>query len=172
MTLLPETDRAKARIGIRWHTGATDEIALTRAPNRGTARRTPADALALIREVGPTTSNDDLVALLAARGMTTGESKPFDLTAIRWVRHAYKIPGPRAHEDGERSVNEVAADLRCNPGTVYYFINRGYLPARHGDGNRICILWNPQIKADFQHRINTGSHLDARPTVPGAAQHA
>ncbi|MEX5713801.1 recombinase family protein [Parafrankia sp. FMc6] len=172
VTLLPETDRAKGRIGIRWHTGATDEIALTRALNRGTARRTPADALALIREHGATTSNDDLVALLAARGLTTGDGHPFDIKAVRWVRHAYKIPGPRAYEDGECNVNEVAADLRCNPGTVYYVINRGYLPARRGDGNRLCIPWNPQIKAEFQHRINTGSHLDVRPAVPAAAQQA
>jgi hypothetical protein len=25
LTLLPEPDRGKARIGIRWHTGASDE---------------------------------------------------------------------------------------------------------------------------------------------------
>src|SRR5579859_6418870 len=30
VTLLPEPDRAKARIGIRWHTGAADEIVIDR----------------------------------------------------------------------------------------------------------------------------------------------
>jgi hypothetical protein len=30
VTLLPEPDREHARIGIRWHTGATDEITLAR----------------------------------------------------------------------------------------------------------------------------------------------
>ncbi|MEX5713704.1 recombinase family protein [Parafrankia sp. FMc6] len=172
VTLLPETDRARARIGIRWHTGATDEISLTRAPNHATARRTPHDAVALIRELGPTTSNDDLVALLTARGLTTGDGRPFDIAAVRWVRHTHKIPTPGAYRDDEHSVNEVAADLRCNPGTVYYWINRGYLTARRGAGNRLCIPWNPQIKAEFQHLINTASHLDPRPSIPATARGA
>lgn len=30
ITLLPEPDCGKARIGIRWHTGATDELTVTR----------------------------------------------------------------------------------------------------------------------------------------------
>ncbi|WP_239342338.1 recombinase family protein, partial [Frankia sp. CiP3] len=116
VTLLPGTDWDTATIGIRWHTGATDQIRLTRPPNAAATRKTPADVLALIRKLGPTTSNDDLVALLAARGLTTGEGQPYDLTAIRWVRWTYKIPCPPAYHDGERSVTEVAADLRCNPG--------------------------------------------------------
>ena len=32
VTLLPEPDQAKVRIGIRWHTGATDELTVARAP--------------------------------------------------------------------------------------------------------------------------------------------
>jgi hypothetical protein len=32
ITLLPETDRDKVRIGIRWQTGATDEIAVAAPP--------------------------------------------------------------------------------------------------------------------------------------------
>ena len=41
VTLLPEPDRDKARIGIRWHTGATDEITVARAVHPGTAKRSP-----------------------------------------------------------------------------------------------------------------------------------
>jgi hypothetical protein len=39
ITLLPEPDQHKARIGIRLHTGATDEIAIARAAHSGTAKR-------------------------------------------------------------------------------------------------------------------------------------
>ena len=52
VTLLPEPDRAKARIGIRWHTGAADEIVVARRPP-GTASRTPTPAIELARELGP-----------------------------------------------------------------------------------------------------------------------
>ena len=41
VTLLPEPDPGKARIGIRWHTGATDELTAARAIHPGTAKRSP-----------------------------------------------------------------------------------------------------------------------------------
>jgi hypothetical protein len=37
VTMLPQANRDKLRIGIRWHTGATDEIAV----HPGTAERSP-----------------------------------------------------------------------------------------------------------------------------------
>ncbi|WP_322769505.1 recombinase family protein [Frankia sp. Cr1] len=162
VTLLPEADRGRVRIGIRWHTGTTDELNLRRAQHPGTARRTPSPATTMIRELGPTTSNDDLVALLAEHGHTTGDGRPFDVKAVQWVRHVHKIPTPSPYQDGERSVDQVAADLRCNPGTVYYWINHGHLQARRGAGNRLCIPWNPQIKMQFQHLINDSGHLSPR----------
>jgi hypothetical protein len=39
--VLPEHDQAKVRIGIRWHTGATDELRVARAVHPGTAKRSP-----------------------------------------------------------------------------------------------------------------------------------
>ena len=44
VTLLPEPDQHKVRIGIRWHTGATDEITVARRPTPAppnAARRRP-----------------------------------------------------------------------------------------------------------------------------------
>src|SRR5947199_4553214 len=48
VTVLPEHDPAQARIGIRWHTGATDEITTTRPVHAGTAKRTPTPAAELV----------------------------------------------------------------------------------------------------------------------------
>lgn len=45
VTLLPEPDAHTMRIGVRWHTGATDELAVAR-PGPG---RTPTAALEVIR---------------------------------------------------------------------------------------------------------------------------
>ena len=55
VTLLPEPDPAKVRIGIRWHTGATDELAAARAIHPGTARRSPSPAVEMVRQLGPAT---------------------------------------------------------------------------------------------------------------------
>ena len=53
ITLLPEPDQHKARIGIRWHTGATDEIAVARAAHSGTAKTQPVSpAVAMVIRLG------------------------------------------------------------------------------------------------------------------------
>ena len=50
--------RTLVRIGVRWHTGATDEILTTRPLPPRPASCTPAAAVALIRRRGPTSRND------------------------------------------------------------------------------------------------------------------
>jgi len=85
VTLLPEPDRAKVRIGIRWHTGATDELTAGRPVHPGTARRSPAAAIDLVRRLGPATSNDELVTRLNAAGHRTGHGRPFDIDAVQWI---------------------------------------------------------------------------------------
>ena len=89
VTLLPEADPDKARIGIRWHTGATEEIATTRPPRVADTRRTPPGAIELITRLGPTQSNEQLIAELTAAGLTTGAGHPFSLKAISWARRVY-----------------------------------------------------------------------------------
>jgi hypothetical protein len=56
ITLLPATDDDNVRIGVRWHTGATDELtALRHGPGR-----TPAGALELVRRYGATHTSGHL----------------------------------------------------------------------------------------------------------------
>ena len=82
ITLLAEPDRVKARIGIRWHTGATDEITVTRVVHPGTAKRSPSPAVAMVTRLGPTTPTAELAELLNAAGLTTGTGAPFDVKAV------------------------------------------------------------------------------------------
>ena len=141
ITLLPEPDRAKARIGIRWHTGATADITLLPKPDRakarigtrwhtGTAKRSPSPAVAMVTRLGPTTPTAELVDLLNAAGHNTGTGAPFDGTAVQWIRHAFHIPAPNPYAYGEISVAEAAHRLGCSTGTVYDWIKTGKLSAR------------------------------------------
>jgi DNA invertase Pin-like site-specific DNA recombinase len=165
VTLLPETDQATVRIGIRWHTGATDKLLINRPVHPGTAKRTPTAAVELVRQLGPTTSNDDLVARLNAAGHLTGHGRPFDIAAVQWIRHAYTIPMPDPYGPGEVSVAEAAGRLGCSTGVLYHWIHTQQLTARRGAGNRFCIRWNEQIQADCQRLIARSAHLGrtARP---------
>jgi DNA invertase Pin-like site-specific DNA recombinase len=171
ITVLPETDRTTLRIGIRWHTGATDEITVARPVHAGTAKRTPSPAVELICRHGPTTSNDDLLTMLTAARHTTGHGKPFDIKAIQWVRHAYRVPTPSPYAAGELSVNDIAARLDVSTGVIYYWIDTGQLDARRSRGSRLCIPWTPKIEAACRRRIATSGHLNpaSKPATAGGA---
>ena len=159
LTVLPETDRAKVRVGIRWHTGATDEITADRPLPPGPAARTPSTAVELIRALGPTTSNDDLVTKLNTAGHRTGKDRPFDIDAVQWIRHIHKIPTPSPLAPGEISVAQAADRLAISADAVYYWIKVGHLPARHSTGKRLAITWTPDIEATCRARIASSGHL-------------
>jgi DNA invertase Pin-like site-specific DNA recombinase len=169
VTLLPEPDRGKVRIGIRWHTGATDELSVARAAHPGTAKRSPTPAVEMVRRLGPTTPTAALADQLNAAGLTTGNGRPFDAKAVQWIRHAYHIPAPAPYADGEISVAGAARRLGCSTGVIYYWIQAGQLDARRGPGNRLCITWNDRIQAACRDRIAASGHPNPRPGAPGPA---
>ena len=169
VTLLPEPDQAKARIGIRWHTGATDELHAARAMHPGTARRSPSPAVEMIRQLGPVTPAAELAEQLNAAGLSTGNGRPFDVKAVQWIRHAYHIPAPAACADGEISTAEAARQLGCSTAVIYHWIHTGQLTARRSSGNQLCIPWDDQARARCQELITQSAHLGrtARPrTLP------
>jgi DNA invertase Pin-like site-specific DNA recombinase len=168
VTMLPEPGQGKVRIGIRWHTGATDELSVARAVHTGTARRSPSPAVEMIRRLSPVTPAAELARQLNDAGMATGNGRPFDAKAVQWIRHAYHIPVPAAYHDGEISVAEAAGRLGCSTGVIYDWIQGGQLDARRGPGNRLCITWNDRIQAACRERIAASGHLNpaARRTRP------
>lgn len=166
VTLLP--DPARARIGLRWHTGATEELVVDRPLPPGPAKRSPSPAVELIRQLGPTTDTRDMADKLNAAGLTTGHGQPFDIAAVQWIRHAYRIPAPTPYAHGEISVADAASRLSCSTSVIYDWIKTGKLTARRGAGNRLCIPWTSHTEAHCHRRISESSHLNpaARRTKP------
>jgi DNA invertase Pin-like site-specific DNA recombinase len=163
VTLLPEPDHEHARIGIRWHTGSSDEITIARPLPPGPAKRTPTPAAELIIGLGPTTGNDDLVDLLNNAGHTTGFGRPFDIDAVQWVRHVHHIPVPKPQQAGELSVAETAGRLGISADAVYCWIKTGKLDVRRTPTGRICVPWNGRVENDCRQRIAESAHL--KPTT-------
>ncbi len=168
VTLLPEPDRGKIRIGIRWHTGATDELSADRPLPPGPAKRSPSPAVEMVRRLGPSTDTHQLAERLNDAGLTTGHGRPFDAAAVQWIRHAYKIPAPDPYTASEISVTDAARRLGCSTGVIYYWIKTGQLDARRGSGNRLCIPWTDRIEVECRTRIADSGHLNpaARRTTP------
>ena len=159
VTLLAEPDQGKARIGIRWHTGATDEIVTARAPRSYDARRTPPEIIDLIRHVDADTNHADLAAALNAAGHRSGLGRPFTAKSVQWIRHAHRVPTPSPYNADELSVAQVAGRLGISIGVVYYWIASAQLDARRGAGNRLCIPWNPATETAARERVARSGHL-------------
>ena len=115
VTLLAEPDFAKTRIGIRWHTGATDELVVARrqAGHRVPTHRTrghragPSPRRPVQHTTSPSASTPpDII---------TGAGRPFDRMAVANLRHYHHVPQPELLEDGEITVADIARRARHHP---------------------------------------------------------
>ena len=169
VTLLPEPDRDRCRIGVRWHTGATDQITVAR---RGPGR-TPTAAVDLVRRLGATTTDDVLAAQLNAADLTTGKGQPFTARAVHWVRAAHQIRAPRTVplHDGEITVGEATRQLGVSASAIYYWLAHSQLPARLAPSGRWCIPWDPATQAAYRAKAAASVRLKPR-TQPAAARGA
>ncbi len=165
VTLLPEQHTHEVRIGVRWHTGATDEITAGRiGPGR-----TPTAALKLIRRHGATHTSDQLAVILNAEGLRTGRGHRWTKGGVARVRDAYTIHAPRtaAIQNGETSVKQAAAELGIPADAVYNWLRLGQVPARRGPSGRWCIPWDTQTQAIYQRKVAASFRLKPNPTRNG-----
>ena len=135
----------------------------------GTAKRTPQAAVDLVKNLGPTHSNTDLVDLLNTAGLRTGTGRPFDLVAVQWIRHAHQVPVPPPQADDELSVKQVAARLGISADAVYNWIANGHIAVRRTSTGRICVPWTDEIEAVCRRRIAESAHLKPRESTNASA---
>src|SRR6266536_1718024 len=167
VTVLPEPDRAKLRLVIRWHSGATDELLTSRRPSAITLRRTPAGAVELLQRLGSERDDAELAEELNATGYLTGAGRPFDVKAVRWLRHVHHMPPPATFQPGELSVAEVAQRLGISAGAVYYWVQHDQLAAGRTPSGRWCVPFGPEVEAACRQKIASSAHLTPpTPTAP------
>ena len=170
MTLLPEPDLAKARIGIVWHTGATDEIVVARRLRVTEYRRTDPAAIDLARRHA-NLSNTDLAEVLNAAGYLTGAGRIFDNDAVASLRHYRGVPQPQLLRDGEVTVADIARELDITHGAVIHWISRGWLSARRGLNDQWCVAFGPGVAAECRERVARSAHIHAPDSSDPKAEH-
>lgn len=163
VTLLSEPDRSKVRIGVRWHTGASDELLIDRY---GPGRTSP-EVLDIMRLHGATHTSTQLVEMLNAAGLTTGKGKPFTIGGVARVRDAYKIWAPRTVgvADGEVSVKYAAAQLGIAADAVYNWLRNGQVPARQGPSGRWSIPWDQDTQEIYLQKVASSFRLSPTKAV-------
>jgi hypothetical protein len=161
VTLMSEPAGPRLGIGIRWRSGAAEEVATVRWKSAAQSRRTPAGVVELVARLAPERTDAEIADALNAEGRTTGTGRPFDVAAVRWVRFAHGIRSRPLLAPGELTVKQVATHLRVSPNVVYYWIGHDQLEARRGPAGRWCILFSPEIERVCRERIASSSHLPA-----------
>jgi len=170
ITLLPEPDLGKARVGIRWHTGATDELVVARHMAVTEFRRTDPAAIELARSLAHL-SNNELAETLNDAGYTTGAGRAFDNNAVASLRHYHHVPQPGLLEPGEVTVAGIARRCETSHSTVIGWIHRGSLPARRGLNNQWCVPFSPDIEAACHQRVAASTHIPHGATTQPAEPH-
>lgn len=162
VTLQSEPAGARLRIGIRWRSGAMEEVVTRRWKSAVESRRTSADVVALVARLAPERTDAEIADALNAEGRTTGTGRPFDVEAVRWVRFAHRIRSRPLLAPGELTVEQVAAHLGISAGAVYYWIDHGQLEARRGPAGRLCVPFSPEVVRTCRERMASSRHLPAR----------
>ncbi len=163
VTVLAGSDPAKIRIGLRWHSGASDQIATERVTSICEARRTPGHTIEFIRRLGPTTDNASLAEQLNTAGHRTGTGRRFDTEAVRALRRSHGIPPAGLLAAGEATVKDVATRLGVTRSTVIAWIDNGRLPARRDASGRFLIAFTPDVEAACRDHIATSRQIHPDP---------
>ena len=174
ITVLPETDRAKVRVGIRWHTGATDEITTDRPLPAGPAVAHPGPG----RRADPRPRphhQQRRPRHHAQRGRAPHRQGP----PVRHRRRPMGAPRPQdPHPRATRPRRDQPSPtpphrLGISADAVYYWIKAGHLPARRGPGNRLAITWTPEIETSLPRHASpaqaTSTDRQSQPVTAGEA---
>jgi len=159
VTITPSAgDPSQITVGLRWKSGASQQAQVTRRKNAYQLRSTNPAAIELARRIGPSLDNNALAAALNQAGHRTGTGMPFDGVAAGNLRHYHHVPYPGLLEDGELTPRQVAQLTGVSTGTVHYWINAGYLPARRGLAGRWCIPFPSEVETACRDRAASSAH--------------
>ena len=159
VTLTPSAENpSRLTAGLRWKSGATQQLLVTRRKNAIQLRATDPAAIELARRIGPGCDNNALATALNDAGHRTGTGQPFDGVAAANLRNYHHIPYPGLLDDGELTPRQVAGRTGVSAGTIHYWINAGYLPARRGPAGRWAIPFPPETEAACRDRAAGSAH--------------
>jgi hypothetical protein len=145
---------------IRWQGEATEDIVCD-VPKRIQDRiRYKKEFVSKIRNLAKSRIDAEVARVLNEEGVKSAKGLEFNAEIIKRIRHAYQIPRPQLRRPCELTVKEVAVKFGVSTGTVYYWIERGYLEARKIHiGYPLWITLNSNKEADLRKRTEKSDKL-------------
>ncbi len=152
VTLLAEPDLGKARIGVRWHTGATDEIVVARFQKVKQWGHTGPAAVEMVRSLAHL-SNREIAERLDKAGHRTGAGRRFHCREVANLRIYHNIPSAASLDDGTLPASQVAKRLGVCLRTIINWVNKGWLAGHRGPDNRWHVPFGPEVEASCRERL-------------------
>jgi excisionase family DNA binding protein len=129
VTVMAEAGNPEFTIGLRYRSGYTETLNLTKARRRCDAVRHTDDTIEKVRELSVSLDDAEIAAHMNGRDLRTSTGKMFSCDSIKWIRYKHQIPGFYQTSRQGLSVKEAAELLDITVGRVYYYIERGVIPA-------------------------------------------
>ena len=117
-------------IHIRWQGGTSSDLPVQLLPNMADRMRYPAALVDRVRGLAQSLSDAQIADQLNQAALVSAVGKPFTVSMIKWIRHAYKIPAAQLRHPDELTVHQLAERFAVNPNVVYYWIEHGVIQAR------------------------------------------
>jgi DNA invertase Pin-like site-specific DNA recombinase len=168
ITMLAEPDMGKARIGVRWHTGATDELVVGRYQKVKQWGHTGPGAVEMVRSLAHL-SNREIADRLDEAGYKTGAGRHFHCREVANLRIYHNIASATSLNDGTFPASQMAKWLEVCPRTVANWINKGWLTGRRGPDNRWHVPFGPEVEAACRERVAQSKQI-LRPATTGPPQ--
>ena len=163
----------KAVLHIRWQGGAFEDRTVDLplpAPDRV---RYPEALVNRVRSLAVRMTDAQISATLNQENVLSAKAKRFTPSMVKWVRYRYDIPMPSRKRAEELTVRQVADRLGVSSGVVYYWIERGHLPARRLEpGFPYWITLSADKEAELQTWVTHSNRIKPQPLrtspAPGA----
>ena len=163
----------KAILHVRWQGGAVEDLSLELPLAVADKVRYPETTVSRVRSLAETMTDSQITATLNQENLLSAKGKRFTLSMIKWIRHRHSIPAPSLKQPHELTVGDVAGKLNIKPGIVYYWIERGHLPARNlGPGTPYWITLSAEKHANLRSWVNNSKRITPNQSQASTAQSA
>lgn len=169
VTLTSQPEEPEIQIGIRWQSGASEQLTVLRPAAARSARA--AAIHEQIRQLGPSHTNQQLADRLNRDSRLTASGRPFTEDSVRWLRWQLRVPAPSPLHENELGVHELAERLDIGDHVIYVWIRQGKLPARRAGRRKLAIPFNDEIEAACRQRLADSPrtrYLNQQPVAGGA----
>jgi DNA invertase Pin-like site-specific DNA recombinase len=154
----------QAVLHIRWQGGAVEDLTVELPKRAADKVRYPSPIVDRVRSLAVSLTDPQIAATLNQEGSLSAKGKSFTGSMIKWLRYRYAIAAPALKRADEITVAEVAHRMGVRPGVVYYWIERGHLPARSlGEGHPYWIAMTPEKEAELRGWVANSKRLPPLP---------